>query len=110
MEKLLTVYIILKMGWYKLPIKTAVALVNMAANNLCSCMADCTGDVLTKKAALKVLAITNPDYIWMRLVVDSYNTLHNTPHNHLFLSLRWEIEEGLRHGMTLAEARKEWDV
>lgn len=109
-EIILMSKLINKMGWQKIPASVALAAIRTAVRNHGACMQDCTGETMTVLQCLQDLNVLSPEGVWLSLYVSDYQTLHDKEGKRAFLYMREEIEREMLKGMSLEEAREEWDV
>lgn len=103
--------IVKKLGWNDMPATVAISAIQKMINNDIAISLDCCGFEDEPEDALLSIATQRPvDNIWLRLFIDSYETLHDECLKHWALTYRPVIEKHMREGMSFEEASQAWDI
>ena len=99
-----------KLGWGDMLAEIALPAINYMATALIHVVTIETGDLISDERALYALSKSyTPDEVFGLLApIDFITKSHWDEMVHDFISLRWEIEDCMRHGMRHQEAIAEW--
>ena len=97
-----------KLGWGDMLAEVAMPAIDAIITNHGSHINDYTGDVIDAEDLAESLLLDSwsPDDIFSLLVSPYYAVWEQE--KEIFTSLRWEIEEYMRRGMSYLEAIGEW--
>lgn len=95
------------LGWDEMPATVALRALKEIINNHISLVADATGYQETEEQALSCLREIDSDKVFGYLICDEIQML-DSEDEHLFISLRGEIEDCMLSGMSHQEAISEW--
>ena len=95
------------LGWDEIPASVAIDAIQQIINNHMACVADATGYLETEEQATACLLGMDSDKVFGYLICDEIQML-GSEDEHLFISLREEIEDCMRSGMSHADAIAEW--
>lgn len=103
--------IVKKLGWNDMPATVALEAIQKMINNDIAISLDCCGFQDEPEDALLSIATQRPvNNIWLRLFIDSYETLHDECLKHWALTYRPQIEAWMRLGHSFEDACQEWDI
>ena len=107
------------MGWNNMPAAVALdAVRTIIRNTICRVM-DCCGEPDRETLFQEELCClrdlidnghTDQETVWAGLFTEDYETLNDVEMQKLAISLRWEIEDLMMHGVFFKDARREYDI
>lgn len=95
------------LGWGAMLATVALPALNSIICNHIACVADATGYPETEEQATACLLGMDSDKVFGYLICDEIQML-GSEDEHLFISLREEVEDCMRSGMSHTDAIAEW--
>lgn len=99
-----------KLGWGEMPAIAAIPAIDYIVNTACAQVCHAVGDTDVTFEEMAVIMLGDSwssDAIFAMLGDDEDFTLHGEM-KELFISLRWEIEDEMKHGSHFQDAINEW--
>lgn len=95
------------LGWNEMPATVALPALKEIISNHLNMVAEVSMEQFTEESAVNDLLQIEPDYVFGLLGSDFFGWI-GSAEEHVFVSLRGEIEDCMRAGMSHTEAIAEW--